>query len=85
MNTRTHRRGTLARIAVAAAVGITGVAVPAIAEAKAKKPVKVDVMTRNLYLGAVLDPIIAAPNPGAARKPPGTSTRSCRTRTSWRA
>ncbi len=56
---------------VAVAVGITGIAVPAIAEAKAKKPVKVDVMTRNLYLGAVLDPIIIAGTPGAAREAAG--------------
>ena len=71
LNTRTHRRGTLAWIAVAAAVGIAGIAVPAIAEAKAKKPVKVDVMTRNLYLGAVLDPIILAGTPAAAREAAG--------------
>ena len=58
-------------IAVVAAVGITGIAVPAIAEAKAKKPVKVDVMTRNLYLGAVLDPIILAGTPAAAREAAG--------------
>ncbi len=44
---------------------------PSIAEAKAKKPVKVDVMTRNLYLGAVLDPIILAGTPGAAREAAG--------------
>lgn len=69
MKTRTHRTGTLARIAIAAAVGITGVALPAVAEAK--KPVKVKVMTRNLYLGAVLDPIIAADSPEEARTAAG--------------
>lgn len=70
MNTRTHRRGTWGRIALVAAVAITGVAVPSMAEAK-KKPVKVKVMTRNLYLGAVLDPIIAAGTPGEARTAAG--------------
>ena len=70
LNTRTHRRGTWARLALVAAVAITGVAIPAVADAK-KKPVKVDVMTRNLYLGAVLDPIIFANTPGEARTAAG--------------
>jgi endonuclease/exonuclease/phosphatase family metal-dependent hydrolase len=67
LNTRTHRRGTWGRFAVVG-VAIAAGAVPTIAEAK---PVKVDVMTRNLYLGAVLDPIIAADTPGEARTAAG--------------
>jgi endonuclease/exonuclease/phosphatase family metal-dependent hydrolase len=58
---RTRRALALVLGSVAA---VTAFAMPATAGAK---PVNVDVMTRNLYLGAVLDPVILAPNPGAAR------------------
>ncbi len=58
---RAHVRGRA--IAIAAAIGI-GVVFPAMAEAKKPiKPSKPTVMTRNLYLGAVLDPVITSPTP----------------------
>ena len=66
MNSKNLRtRGRALAIAVAAGI----FAFPALAEAK--KPVKVDVMTRNLYLGAVLDPIIAAQSEAEARTAAG--------------
>jgi endonuclease/exonuclease/phosphatase family metal-dependent hydrolase len=51
-------------LVVGAAIVVTTFAVPAAAEAK---PVNVSVMTRNLYLGAVLDPVILAQTPAEAR------------------
>jgi endonuclease/exonuclease/phosphatase family metal-dependent hydrolase len=62
---RTRARGRA--VAIAAVIGIGAIVFPAAADAaKPKKPAKVDVMTRNVYLGADLGPAIAAPTPGQA-------------------
>lgn len=55
-------------LALVAATAITGLVAPAAASAK---PANVKVMSRNLYLGADLTPIIAAPNAPAAYRAAG--------------